>query len=148
MTKYQSFTKLPQISHIHEKKERHVSKLLLNFCQLWAVKVKALWFGCYGVILWFLSGKNESEWFLLFTLSDICLRYSCAQFSVCVLRQFIITSLMSYVLGLKSRATLFTHIVAWYISVQLRKTQTYLGKTKISSNFPLKLSIFVIFYEK
>ena len=35
------------------------------------IKVEALWFGCYGVIIWFLSGKNESEWFLLFSLSDI-----------------------------------------------------------------------------
>ena len=33
-------------------------------------------------------------------------------------------------------------------TLQLRKTQTYFGKTKISSNFPLKLSVFVIFYEK
>ena len=64
------------------------------------VKVEALWFGCYGVIIWFLSSKNESEWFLLFSLSIIFLRYSCAQFSVCVLRKFIIiTSLRSYVLG-------------------------------------------------
>ena len=31
------------------------------------------------------------------------------------------------------------------ISVQLRKTQTYFGKTKFSSNFPLKFSVFVIF---
>ena len=36
----------------------------------------------------------------------------------------------------------------WYISIQLCKTQTYFGKTKISSNFPPKLSVFVIFYEK
>ena len=34
-------------------------------------KVEALWFGCYGVIIWFLSGKNQSECFLLFSLSDI-----------------------------------------------------------------------------
>ena len=54
-------------------------------------KVEALWFGCYGVIIWFLSGKNESEWFLVFSFSDICLCYSCAQFSVCVLRKLIIT---------------------------------------------------------
>ena len=47
-----------------------------------------------------------------------------------------------------THATLFTHIAAWYISVKLRKMQTYFGKIKISSYFPLKLSIFVIFYEK
>ena len=35
------------------------------------LKVEALWFGCYGVIIWFLSGKNESEWFWLFSLGDI-----------------------------------------------------------------------------
>ena len=34
-------------------------------------KVEALWYGCYGVIIWFLSGKSESDWFLLFSLSDI-----------------------------------------------------------------------------
>ena len=47
------------------------------------IKVEVLWFGCYGVIIWFLSGKNESEWFLLFSLSDIfcviCVRnFQCA----------------------------------------------------------------------
>ena len=61
--------------------------------------MEALRFGCYGVIIWFLSGTNESKWFLLFSLSDIFLRYSCAQFSVYVLRKFIIiTSLRSYAL--------------------------------------------------
>ena len=45
--------------------------------------MEALWFGCYGVIIWFLSGKNESEWFLLFSLSDIFFAlFVCAIFSV------------------------------------------------------------------
>ena len=44
-----------------------------------------------------------------------------------------------------NNVNLFTHIAAWYISIQLHKTQTYLGKMKISSNFPLKLTVFVIF---
>ena len=78
-----------KISCLPSKWESHPSQL----------KVEALWFGCYGVIIWFLSGKNESEWFLLFSLSDIFLRYSCTQFSVCVLRKFVITSLRSYGLG-------------------------------------------------
>ena len=33
--------------------------------------VDMLWFGCYGVTIWFLNGKNESKWFLLFSLSDM-----------------------------------------------------------------------------
>ena len=53
------------------------------------LKVEALWFGCYRVIILHLSGKNESEWFLLFSLSDIFLRYSCVQFSVCILRNLL-----------------------------------------------------------
>ena len=54
-------------------------------------KVEALWFGCYGagygVIIWFLSGKNESEGFLLYSLSDFIYffffaLFVCAIFSV------------------------------------------------------------------
>ena len=46
------------------------------------VQVEALWFGCYGVIIWFLNGKNESEWFLLFSLSAFFALFVCAIFSV------------------------------------------------------------------
>ena len=45
--------------------------------------MEVLWFGCYRVIIWFLSGKNESKWFLLFSLSDILfVSFVCAIFSV------------------------------------------------------------------
>ena len=48
------------------------AKLGRVICINWkSVTVEALWFGCYGAIIWFLSGWNKSEWFLLFSLSDI-----------------------------------------------------------------------------
>ena len=47
------------------------------------LKVDALWFSCYGVIIWFPSGKNECEWFWLFSLGDFfCVIHECTIFSV------------------------------------------------------------------
>ena len=69
-----------------------------------------------GVIIWFLSGKNKSAWFLLFSLSDIFLRYLCAQFSVCVLRKFIIITSLSKELcaWLITRYTFHAHCCVIY----------------------------------
>ena len=104
------------------------------------IKVEALWFGCYGVIIWFLSGKNESKWFLLFSLSDIFFAlFMCAIFSVRFTQTYYYHVTKELCAWLIMCYTF--HIAAWYISVQF-------GKTKISSNFPLKVSVFVIFYEK
>ena len=47
-----------------------------------SLKVEALWFGCYGVVIWFLSGKNESEWFLHQLERHLFALFVCAIFSV------------------------------------------------------------------
>ena len=78
------------------------------------IKVEALWFGCYGIIIWFPSGKNESEWFLLFSLRDIFLLYSCAQFSVCILTQVYYHVTKELCVWLITRYTFHAHCCVIY----------------------------------
>ena len=45
-------------------------------------KVEALWFGCYGVIIWFLSGKMRASAFCFSAWATFFALFVCAIFSV------------------------------------------------------------------
>ena len=86
--------------HIPSKTKLECPWIWLTTRKVWeVVKVEALWFGWYGVIIWCLSGKNGRELFLLFSLSVIFCVIRVRNFQCAFLRKFIITSLRSYALG-------------------------------------------------
>ena len=108
------------------------------------LKVEAIWFGCYGVIIWFLSGKNESEWFLLFSMSDIVFAlFVCAIFSVRFTQIYyhVTKELCAWLI---TRYTFRAHCWVIYQRTIMQDANVF-WKTKISSNFAPKLSVFVFF---
>ena len=116
---------------------------------IFCIKVEALWFGYYGVIIWFLSGKNESEWFLLFSLSDIlcviCVHnFQCAFYA----NLLSLTSLKSKELcaWLITRYTFHAHCCVIYQRTITQDADVF-WETKIWSNFPLNCP-FLSFFMK
>ena len=118
-------------------------------CTFIIIKVDALWFGCYRVIIWFLSGKDESKWFFAFQLERHFLPYSCAHFSAGILRKSIITHKRSRHLGV-IRLVIMCYTFHAHCCVIYHRTQDadafWEGENFIK--FPSKIDRFCHFFMK
>ena len=82
------------------------------------IKVDALWYDCYRVIIWFLSRENARKWYLLLSLSDI----------FCVIRVRKIYYRLQVLMSLMNYGTL---VASWSILILICQTSfiTLCGKS-------------------